>query len=152
MAFFERLTGPCDLQKQLSNTILDQNRYLAMLKEEPLSAKYGAQDYLTQPGQARLEPAQGDAERLLACADKEMQQPQFYEDNKYWLMDEVERYMRSNQEQLKEQKRQAQIEEEQRLQKQQEEEERLAAASAAVHEGIEPLRDNEAAIGPEDVV
>ena len=67
-----------------------------MLREEPISAKYGAKDYLTQPGQARLDPAH-DSDRLLACADSEMQQPKFYEDNKYWLMDEVDRYMKANQ-------------------------------------------------------
>lgn len=43
-----------------------------MLKEEPISAKYGAKDYLTQPGAARLDQAH-DSERLLACADSEMQ-------------------------------------------------------------------------------
>ena len=60
------------VQRHLTNTILDQNRYLSMLKEEPLSAKYASKDYLTQPGQACLDPAQGDAEGLLACADAEM--------------------------------------------------------------------------------
>ena len=43
-----------------------------MLQEEPLSAKYGAKDYLTQPGAAKFDP-QADADRLLACADSEMQ-------------------------------------------------------------------------------
>lgn len=83
------------MQKQLSNTILAQNKYLSMLKEEPISAKFGVKDYLTQPGAARLDPTQ-DSERLLTCADSEMQQPKFYEENKYWLMDEVEKYMKSN--------------------------------------------------------
>ena len=50
-----------------------------------------------------MDPAQGDdAEKLLACADAEMQKPQFYEDNKYWLMTEVEKYMKSNHEQIQE--------------------------------------------------
>lgn len=61
-----------------------------------MSAKYGARDYMTQPGAARLDPT-ADADRLLACADTEMQQPKFYDDNKYWLMDEVDRYMQTNQ-------------------------------------------------------
>ena len=107
MAFYDKLSAsndaPDSVQRHLTNTILTQNRYLSMMKEEPLSAKYSSKDYLTQPGQARLDPAQGDAERLLACADTEMQQPEFYEDNKYWLMDEVEKYMKSNHEQIQEQ-------------------------------------------------
>ena len=90
-----------------------------MLKEEPISAKYGAKDYLTQPGAARLDLAH-DSERLLACADSEMQQPQFYDDNKYWLMDEVEKYMKSNQEQVKEQQRRVKEKEEQEMQAAQE--------------------------------
>lgn len=72
-----------------------QNRYLGMLKEEPQSAKYGAKDYLTRPGLAKLDPTL-DSETLLPCIDSEMQQPKFYDDNQYWLMDEVEKYMKVN--------------------------------------------------------
>ena len=68
---------------------------MSTLKDEPLSAKYGSKDYHTQPGASRLDASQ-DAERLLICADSEMQKPAFYEDNKYWLMDEVEKYMNTN--------------------------------------------------------
>ena len=45
-----------------------------------------------------------------------MQQPKFYDDNKYWLMEEVDRYMNTNQEQIKEQQRIAEEEKEQKLQ------------------------------------
>ena len=51
-----------------------------MLKEEPLSAKYGAKDYLTRPGFAKLDPTT-DSDTLLPCIDSEMQQPKFYDDN-----------------------------------------------------------------------
>ena len=126
MEFYEGLSGQgvanvrapgansSDVQRQLTNIILAQNNYLSMLKEEPLSAKYGSKDYLTQPGNARLDTAQ-DSERLLTCIDNEMQQPAFYDDNKYWLIDEVEKYMKANQEQIAEQRRIiAQQEEEER--------------------------------------
>ena len=81
-----------------------------MLKEEPLAAKYAAKDYLTQPGQAKLDPQQ-DSEVLfckyflkilLPAANGEMNNQRYYDENKYWLMDEVERYMKSNQEQINE--------------------------------------------------
>lgn len=57
MEFYENLSGSGsnDVQLHLTNTILSQNRYLSMMKEEPLSAKYGAKDYFTQPGAARLD-------------------------------------------------------------------------------------------------
>ena len=42
-----------------------------MLKEEPLAAKYAAKDYLTQPGNAKLDPQQ-DSEVLLPAANGEM--------------------------------------------------------------------------------
>lgn len=48
---------------------------------------------------AKLDPTI-DQEILLPCADTEMQQPKFYEENKYWLMAEVEKYMKGNQERI----------------------------------------------------
>ena len=107
-----------------------------MLKEEPLSAKYGSKDYLTQPGNARLDTAQ-DSERLLTCIDNEMQMPAFYEDNKYWLIDEVEKYMKANQEQIAEQRRIIAQQEEEERQRQEEEKalmEQQAAEEAAENE------------------
>ena len=63
-----------------------------------------------------------------------MQQPKFYEDNKYWLMDEVKRFLKSNQEQVREQKRRVQVDEAFRAKREREEQERKVASE---HEGLE---------------
>ena len=65
-----------------------------MLKEEPHSSKYSSNQYQTKPGKAKLEP---DMANLIPNGDIEMQKSQFYDENKYWLMDEVDKYMSLNQ-------------------------------------------------------
>jgi hypothetical protein len=91
LSFYNRVKA--DVKTTLQNTVIQQNAYLRMLSEEPLSALYSAAQYQTRPGQARLDP---ERETLVPFGDLESQKPKFYEDNKYWLLDEVEKYMSVN--------------------------------------------------------
>ena len=53
--------------------------------------------------------------------DAEMQKPQFYEDNKYWLVEEVDKYLDKNKNDIKEEE----MRQQQELERQKQEEERL---------------------------
>ena len=65
-----------------------------MLQEEPFASKYSANAYQTKPGLAKLDPAKDSI--LMPNGDAEMQKKEFYEDNKYWLLEEVDKYMDKN--------------------------------------------------------
>ncbi len=93
-----------DVKKHIHNTIIAQNAYLKMLQDEPISSKYQSSAYLTKQGKAKIDPDFGN---LMLNGDAEMQNPQFYDDNKYWLMDEVEKYMDENKRQIEEREKEA---------------------------------------------
>ena len=73
-----------------------------MLQEEPIASKYSANAYQTKPGLAKLDPAKDGI--LMPNGDVEMQKPQFYEDNKYWLVEEVDKYLDKNKSDILEEK------------------------------------------------
>ena len=89
-----------DVKKHIQNKIIEQNEYLRMLQEEPIASKYSANAYQTKPGLAKLDPAKDGI--LIPNGDAEMQKPQFYEDNKYWLVEEVDKYLDKNASDIKE--------------------------------------------------
>ena len=99
MQFYDSMVS--DPKKHIQNKIIEQNEYLRMLQEEPIASKYTTSAYLTKPGLAKLDPAKDSI--LMPNGDAEMQKPKFYEDNKYWLVDEVDKYLTKNKSDVKEQ-------------------------------------------------
>ena len=92
MEFFDSMQH--DVRKHIQNKIIEQNSYLRMLQQEPQSSKYGTGAYRTKPGLAKLDPTKDSI--LMPSGDSEMQKPKFYEDNRYWIIDEVDKYQAKN--------------------------------------------------------
>ena len=98
MQFYDSMAA--DVRKHIQNKILEQNEYLRMLQDEPIASMYSANAYQTKPGLAKLDAAKDGI--LMPSGDAEMQKPQFYEDNKYWLVEEVDKYLDKNASDIKE--------------------------------------------------
>ena len=58
---------------------------LKILQEEPMPVKFGANEYKTAAGQG---PNQEKADNSLEAHD-----PKFFDENKYWLLSEIDRYL-----------------------------------------------------------
>jgi hypothetical protein len=82
---YQAIAETHDLRGCLQGKILAQNKLLRMLQTEPQTRKFGLEAYATKPGKS-----QNPSNTSL-----EAQGPQFFADNKMWILNEVDKYLQS---------------------------------------------------------
>lgn len=86
----------------IQNLVVQQNSHLRVLQETPTEIEHGANAYMTN-GQTSLQNAQENSfgSDIRPSYDKahaklEVTDKKFIEDNKQWILGEVEKYLENN--------------------------------------------------------
>ena len=90
MVFYEQLAA--SPRTKISNTIMEQNRLLRILQEEPLALSHNTKAYQSNVEQV----AQHAVDQGPSSCRTETNDRGFFEKNAFWLTGEVEKYLKQS--------------------------------------------------------